>query len=100
MASTATPRGGGTRRSERLAASRSVLILPEGRPAPSRRPRLHAPRPPPEPARHRMKTPTLLPAACLLLLAAAARGDDWPQWQGPNRDNVSKETGLLKDWTT
>jgi outer membrane protein assembly factor BamB len=23
---------------------------------------------------------------------------DWPQWQGPNRDNVSTETGLLKSW--
>jgi outer membrane protein assembly factor BamB len=24
--------------------------------------------------------------------------DDWPQWRGPRRDGVSKETGLLKDW--
>ena len=23
---------------------------------------------------------------------------DWPQWQGPNRDAVSTETGLLKTW--
>src|SRR5687767_7778097 len=23
---------------------------------------------------------------------------DWPQWRGPNRDDVSKETGLLKSW--
>jgi outer membrane protein assembly factor BamB len=23
---------------------------------------------------------------------------DWPQWQGPNRDAVSTETGLLKMW--
>ena len=23
---------------------------------------------------------------------------DWPQWRGPNRDGVSTETGLLKDW--
>ena len=23
---------------------------------------------------------------------------DWPQWQGPNRDNISTETGLLKQW--
>ncbi len=22
----------------------------------------------------------------------------WPQWRGPNRDNVSTETGLLKQW--
>lgn len=23
---------------------------------------------------------------------------DWPQWRGPNRDNISPETGLLKQW--
>jgi outer membrane protein assembly factor BamB len=27
-----------------------------------------------------------------------ALADDWPQWQGPNRDAISKETGLLKEW--
>ena len=26
------------------------------------------------------------------------RADDWPQWQGPDRSNVSKETGLMKTW--
>ena len=30
---------------------------------------------------------------CLL-----ARAADWPQWRGPDRDNVSTETGLLKQW--
>jgi len=25
---------------------------------------------------------------------------DWPQWRGPARDGVSKETGLLKQWPT
>jgi outer membrane protein assembly factor BamB len=24
--------------------------------------------------------------------------EDWPQWRGPNRDGVSTERGLLKDW--
>jgi outer membrane protein assembly factor BamB len=24
--------------------------------------------------------------------------DDWPQWRGPNRDGISAEKGLLKDW--
>jgi len=24
--------------------------------------------------------------------------DDWPQWQGPDRNAMSKETGLLKEW--
>lgn len=28
----------------------------------------------------------------------AATGGDWPQWRGPNRDDVSLETGLLKKW--
>src|SRR5215208_2700962 len=23
---------------------------------------------------------------------------DWPQWQGPDRTGVSKETGLLQQW--
>ena len=40
--------------------------------------------------------PALLTA--LLLIASNARADDWPQWRGPNRDGVSKETGLLKKW--
>jgi len=26
-------------------------------------------------------------------------GSDWPQWRGPNRDGISKETGLLKQWS-
>jgi outer membrane protein assembly factor BamB len=28
----------------------------------------------------------------------AQPGANWPQWRGPNRDGVSKETGLLKQW--
>ena len=24
--------------------------------------------------------------------------NDWPQWRGPDRTDVSKETGLLKQW--
>lgn len=33
-----------------------------------------------------------------LLAVPAVRADDWPQWQGPERNSVSKETGLLKEW--
>ena len=33
-----------------------------------------------------------------LILASTALAIDWPQWRGPNRDNVSSETGLLKEW--
>lgn len=28
----------------------------------------------------------------------AASTSDWPQWRGPERSGVSKETGLLKQW--
>jgi len=29
---------------------------------------------------------------------APVSADDWPQWRGPNRDGISKETGLLTEW--
>lgn len=29
-----------------------------------------------------------------------ALGDDWPQYRGPNRDDVSAETGLMATWPT
>ena len=36
--------------------------------------------------------------ACLALVCAAAPAADWPQWRGPNRDGISRETGLLAAW--
>src|SRR4051812_4865772 len=33
-----------------------------------------------------------------LVVTGAAATADWPQYRGPNRDDVSAETGLLKDW--
>jgi outer membrane protein assembly factor BamB len=39
--------------------------------------------------------------ACALVafaLALPSHADDWPQWRGPDRTGVSKETGLLKEW--
>jgi outer membrane protein assembly factor BamB len=36
------------------------------------------------------------PAAALA--ADPARAGHWPQWRGPDRTNVSAETGLLKEW--
>ncbi|HKG62127.1 MAG TPA: PQQ-binding-like beta-propeller repeat protein [Pyrinomonadaceae bacterium] len=53
-----------------------------------------------------MKRRFLLPATIALLslalgLAAQAMAQSaalWPQWRGPNRDGISKETGLLKEW--
>lgn len=43
---------------------------------------------------------------CLLAFVVAvaggswvfASGADWPQWRGPERNGVSQETGLLKEW--
>ena len=32
------------------------------------------------------------------LAVAAVHAADWPQWQGPDRTRISKETGLLKEW--
>ena len=32
------------------------------------------------------------------VFAASVFGADWPQWRGPNRDGVCRETGLLKEW--
>jgi outer membrane protein assembly factor BamB len=29
---------------------------------------------------------------------SVCQADDWPQWRGPNRDGISKETGLLSSW--
>ena len=47
----------------------------------------------------------LVPAAALLLAGIASGRDypaagpgEWPQWRGPNRDAVSRETGLLQSW--
>ena len=40
-----------------------------------------------------------IPAILLVVGAAlAASPSDWPQWRGPKRDNLSTETGLLKQW--
>src|SRR5882672_5698347 len=36
--------------------------------------------------------------AAFATLTACASSGDWPQWRGPDRTDVSKETGLLKTW--
>jgi outer membrane protein assembly factor BamB len=38
----------------------------------------------------------VLPGA--IAFADAPRSFDWPQWQGPDRTALSKETGLLREW--
>jgi outer membrane protein assembly factor BamB len=45
-------------------------------------------------ARPAIGTTLLLSFGCLAVAAAA----EWPQWRGPNRDDLCTETGLLKDW--
>ncbi len=45
-----------------------------------------------------MKQSALLIVAVSFVLAGAALAADWPQWRGPDRNDVSKETGLLKSW--
>jgi outer membrane protein assembly factor BamB len=39
----------------------------------------------------------MIPALILALtVVGAARADDWPQWMGPQRDNVWREKGILE----
>jgi outer membrane protein assembly factor BamB len=33
-----------------------------------------------------------------LITLVTVSAEDWPQWRGPNRDDISKETGLLPEW--
>jgi len=40
-------------------------------------------------------TATLAGLLFLTVLPALVRADDWPQWRGPNRDGVWRETGIL-----
>jgi outer membrane protein assembly factor BamB len=40
-----------------------------------------------------------MPVCLASLVAGATTAADWPQWQGLERDSVSRETGLLADWT-
>jgi outer membrane protein assembly factor BamB len=41
--------------------------------------------------------PLLVTAYCALALSAV--GADWPQWRGPDRTDISRETGLLTSWS-
>src|SRR4051812_43904207 len=38
-------------------------------------------------------------ATALLVVSFATRAADWPQWRGPSRDNLSKESNLLTSWS-
>ena len=52
-----------------------------------------------QPQKQRMIKPILTLSVSLVALAAQSlHANDWPQWRGPDRTDVSKETGLLKQW--
>jgi outer membrane protein assembly factor BamB len=38
--------------------------------------------------------------ASLLVSLATARADDWPQWRGPQRDGVWRETGIVEKFSS
>ena len=44
------------------------------------------------------KTTSLISLALLTALAVQVQAGDWPQWRGPSRDGISRETGLLPSW--
>ena len=40
----------------------------------------------------------ILALSAAFAFAATAPSPEWPQWRGPNRDGVARETGLLAKW--
>ena len=45
-----------------------------------------------------MRVKSLPLLALLMLVAGSVVAADWPQWRGPERNDVSKEKNLLKKW--
>ncbi len=43
-------------------------------------------------------TKLLFKFAIYLAVSSVVFADDWPQWRGMNRDGISRETNLLKEW--
>jgi outer membrane protein assembly factor BamB len=43
-------------------------------------------------------TKPLIGVVIWTILSSSAFADDWPQWQGPDRNAISKERGVLKEW--
>lgn len=46
----------------------------------------------------RQRTILAILSVLLTLTIPTVRAGDWPQWRGPDRTDVSTETGLLKSW--
>lgn len=47
---------------------------------------------------HKVNCLAIVFAFALSASPLLAKDFDWPQWRGPNRDNLTEETGLLKEW--
>ena len=45
-----------------------------------------------------MKTYSFAALSFLLFASTLCSADDWPQWRGPNRDGVWRETGLIESF--
>jgi len=45
-----------------------------------------------------MKCSLAVRGLLVLSTALSVMADDWPQWRGPQRNGISRETGLLKEW--
>ena len=54
--------------------------------------------PPPHPTSKEttMRRTSLIALSALLLTVSSAAADDWPQWMGPQRDSVWRETGVIE----
>lgn len=46
----------------------------------------------------RTKVLNCLAALAAVFLSCTLFADDWPQWRGPQRNGISRETGLLQEW--
>jgi outer membrane protein assembly factor BamB len=51
-----------------------------------------------KPTRNILSVSLLSIALGAIWLSQQLQADDWPQWRGPQRNGVSKETGLQKQW--
>ncbi|MHC4353873.1 MAG: PQQ-binding-like beta-propeller repeat protein, partial [Planctomycetota bacterium] len=45
-----------------------------------------------------MITTVMLMAAIVMIVTGSSLAADWPQWQGPDRNAISQELGLLQEW--
>ncbi len=45
-----------------------------------------------------LRIPTVVLFATTFSLVSFSMADDWPQWRGPNRNNISSEKNLLQSW--